>query len=554
MKLKALFTVIIISGLIISAGCQPSVSLVPTPAFTYAEWNLDYLAIKYDGAGNQLWVARYNGPGNNADSADALALDDDGNVYVTGASHGSRDSGIRTDYATIKYDSNGNELWVARYEGPTGSDVSARALAVDGDGNVYVTGNYATIKYDNGGNELWVARHDETGASISEIKTLALDSDGNVYITGTSRGDSGHDDYVTIKYDSNGSQLWLARYDDGSPTALAVDTAGNVYVTGFSRANNDINGYLTIKYDNAGNQLWTAAYNFPGYGGHIAYALAVDDTGNVCVTGRSYSAHVSDYATVKYDSQGNELWVARYNGPGDSSDQANSLTVDADGNVYVTGKSNDKNRDFDYATLKYSSDGKILWEARYEGPGNDNDMATALEVDDFGNVYVTGRSHGNNSGWDSATVKYNGKGKQLWAARYNGPGNSTDEATAIAVDAEDNVYITGRSVGTAGVLITNQSPWPDVPVYTDPGKVVETRVGLEFAFGFETVTRLPGGWEESHDENIVSLVGNELVMNQTSGTVSGTTWYSFKALKLGETRITFKLGERETKEFRIKIE
>ena len=76
-----------------------------------------------------------------------------GNVYVTGGSVGS---GTATDYATIKYDPSGNEIWVKRYDGPKKWYDEAYAIAVDGSGNVYVTGesygvgtdgDYATIKY-----------------------------------------------------------------------------------------------------------------------------------------------------------------------------------------------------------------------------------------------------------------------------------------------------------------------------------------------------------------------------------------------------------------------
>jgi hypothetical protein len=108
-------------------------------------------------------MARYDGPANSDDGATALAVDAAGNVYVTGGSAGS--SG--TDYATIKYDPDGNELWVARYDGPAHYDDIAEDLAVDSMDNVYVTGvnrslygngyirtDYATIKYDPDGNEL----------------------------------------------------------------------------------------------------------------------------------------------------------------------------------------------------------------------------------------------------------------------------------------------------------------------------------------------------------------------------------------------------------------
>ncbi|HUT69011.1 MAG TPA: SBBP repeat-containing protein [Dehalococcoidales bacterium] len=289
----------------------------------------------------------------------------------------------------------------------------------------------------------------------------------------------------------------------------------------------------------------------------IAYALAVDNMGNVLVTGRSISANY-DYATVKYDSQGNELWVARYDGPANRSDQASSIAVDADGNAYVTGRSDNENRERDYTTLKYDADGKLLWKARYTEDGYGDGMATALAIDDPGNVYVTGQSYGNNSGWDYATVKYDSSGKQLWSARYNGPANSLDRATSLAIDSEGNVYVTGSSSGTAGVPITTQSPWPDVNVYSDIMQVIKIRTGDEFAFGFETGTRLGLGWDETHDENIVSLLDRELVMDQTG--ISGTTWFLFKALKPGEIQITLIYGHggmeraNNIKQYHIEIE
>src|SRR5574341_2530523 len=83
------------------------------------------------------WVRRYNGRGNGVDSATALAVDDSGNVYVTGGSFGN---GTFLDYATIKYGSNGNILWVRTYDGPASGDDIATAIEVDGKGNVYVTG------------------------------------------------------------------------------------------------------------------------------------------------------------------------------------------------------------------------------------------------------------------------------------------------------------------------------------------------------------------------------------------------------------------------------
>jgi len=85
------------------------------------------------------------------------------------------------------------------------------------------------------------------------------------------------------------------------------------------------------------------------------------------------------------------------------------------------------------------------WVARYNGPGNSNDNAWSLAVDGSGNVYVTGSSDVSGTGRDYATVKYNSSGVQQWVARYNGPGNSSDNARSLAVDGSGSVYVTGES-------------------------------------------------------------------------------------------------------------
>ncbi|MBM3240060.1 T9SS type A sorting domain-containing protein [Candidatus Poribacteria bacterium] len=243
---------------------------------------------------------------------------------------------------------------------------------------------------------------------------------------------------------------WVVRYNgwlDGA-SAIAVDDFGNIYVTGSSYKNATYEDYATVKYDEDGNELWVAIYNGSGNAWDLASAIAVDDSGNVYVTGYSYGGGMTqdDYATVKYDKDGNEAWVARYDGWG-SEDWAHAIAVDDSGNVYVTGNSISVTW-HDYVTIKYDKDGNEIWVARYTEPFRGSDIPSAIAVDDFGNVYVTGlRNEKGDTSSDYATVKYDNNGNELWVVRYNGPGNSDDIAVAIVVDDFGNVYVTGRSYG-----------------------------------------------------------------------------------------------------------
>jgi uncharacterized delta-60 repeat protein len=437
------------------------------------------------------WVARYNGPGNEDAGASAIAVDSSGNVYVTGSSW-NPDTG--DDYATIKYDSAGQEQWVARYNGPANGGDEASAIAVDSSGNVYVTGgssgseedyDYATIKYNSAGQEQWVARYNGSWNGSDLPRALAVDDFGSVYVTGETiytTGDIHAGEYATIKYNPAGQEQWVARYQHSGDnlsgaTAIAIDSLNNVYVTGESDFD-----YATIKYDSAGQEQWVARYEGPGPLGNNADAgegIAVDDLGNVYVTGFSTGSEgYFDYATIKYNSAGQEQWVSRYDGPGNNWDLAGEIVVDESGNVYVTGESvGTTYPDYDYATIKYNSAGQEQWVARYNGPGNGEDNATGLAIDTCGNVYVTGASTAQGGVYDYATIKYNSAGQQQWVTRYDGPGNSYDVAGAIAIDGSGNIYVTGSSVGLGAdhdyatikyVQIATPTPTPTVTPTVTP--------------------------------------------------------------------------------------
>jgi hypothetical protein len=257
----------------------------------------------------------------------------------------------------------------------------------------------------------WVAHY--PSAIDNQAFAIAVDGSGNVYVV---TGDS-----ATVKYNSTGQQQWAAYYP-GTAKAMAVDGSENVYVTGGNPGTGN-SDYATIKYNSAGQQQWIVTYNGPGNGDDHANAIAIDGSGNVYVTGASVGGDgYPHYATIKYNSAGQQQWVARYTGPALLQDEAAAIAVDGLGNVYVTGSSNE-----DYATIKYNAVGEQQWVARYDG--GYQDFANAIAIDDSGNVYVTGYS-----GFDYATVKYDSSGGQLWIARYHGPGSGGAVPAAIAVD------------------------------------------------------------------------------------------------------------------------
>lgn len=404
---------------------------------------------------SQTWIARYNGLANSEDLVSGIAVDDSGYVYVTGTSWGT---GTSNDIVIIKYRPEGESIWTVRYDGATHSNDEARAIVVK-DKRVIVVGgsadanlftNIVTMVYNTNGESLWTAIYENLGNDYGLVVTV--DDAGYIYVAGYATGDTTGWDIVVLKYNPNGTLEWNSRFatiDEDYAVGIAVAPNGDVFVAGNSGNPYFLTwDYITIRLNgNTGDTVWTRRYNGPAQEQDEARAMFLTTDGYLYVTGGSTSTNSNvDITTLKYSLNGDLLWERRYNGPANSIDWANALTCDANGNVYVTGYSQGITSDCDYVTVKYDDNGDELLIRRYDGPSAGYDEARAIAVDDEGNVYVTGSSTGSGTRNDYATIKYDVNGNEEWAYRYNGPASRLDEAIAIVLD-NARVYITGNSEG-----------------------------------------------------------------------------------------------------------
>lgn len=317
--------------------------------------NRDFMIAKFSPQGTPLWTQTYDTAASSHDHAYAIAVDSQGDAIVTGS---SPVPGTNGDYLTIKYSGlDGSQLWLRRYTGVSNGFDGAVAIAVDAADDVVVTGR----------------------SSSNQIGF----------------------DYATIKYrGTDGEPLWTSRYNrvangNDEANALAIDAMGDVFVTGVS-GSGQFAGYATVKYDGSdGTQLWSATYAGPPnvQAGDAAHAIAVDSDGNAVVTGRSFGIY-DDYATLKYDgATGQALWTARYNGSANHEDVPYALAIDDAGDVYVTGSSRGVGLSPDAATIKYAkATGAMLWEARYVGAAGRSEHGVALALDGLGRIAVAGNA------------------------------------------------------------------------------------------------------------------------------------------------------------------
>lgn len=418
---------------------------------------------------NAQWVSNFFGNGgvSNVPLSNAhgtsIAVDGNSYCYITG--YVNEGNGTGNNILAVKFNSEtGDTIWTRSFNGQSNMDDQGYNITIDNCGDVYIVGtvwntdrsyDIALLKYSSDGNLVWNVS--VSGANIeAEDRGLDLyvDASGNIYITGFCTKLDNYTDIITQKYNSSGTLLWTAEEDgddnlDSKGSAIAVSSSG-VYVTGYITSAQTGKDLVLIKYDDDGNRQFLRQYNGQGNSEDRAFGI-VAESDNIFITGYITTSSSVDCITLKYDSQGNFIWEAAYNGEAGEIDKAFGIVVDnTDGKVYITGQTRVVTGNDDYLTICYNQYGQQNWAATYNGPGNGNDIATAIGIvaneNNTKSIVVTGYSWGTNNDYDYATVRYNiNSGTQQTVNRYSMTQQSNDFAQDIAVDSENNSYVTGYS-------------------------------------------------------------------------------------------------------------
>jgi len=409
----------------------------------------------------------------------AIATDASGNIYSAANFPDTADfdpgpgivnlvSGGGYDVAIVKQDGAGNLIWVKQIGGP--GDQRCTAIAVDGDGNVCITGNFlGTADFDPG----------------PIVFNLTSSPSLNAFV---------------CKLDASGNFAWAKKFGEAEislmypypvmSNAIAVDKAGNVCITGSFDGKTDFDPgmdtfYLSpgrvgifyttdafiCKLDASGNFVWARRLGGPDTSFEAGYAITVDNLGNIYSTGffngkvdfdpgpgtfmlngpmpigSTSITDLTDVYVSKLDASGNFVWATQIKG----ARQGNGIAVDKGGNVYACGNyMNDST-----VIFKLGPTGSLVWIKETGGS-----WCWSVAVDPDNNVYNTGQFFGtkdfdpgagvfNLTGGnaDSYISKLDSAGNFIWAKKLGGTRQVWSQS--LAVRGNDNVYTIGYFNDTA---------------------------------------------------------------------------------------------------------
>ncbi|MCC5919002.1 MAG: S8 family serine peptidase [Cryomorphaceae bacterium] len=356
------------------------------------------------------WQTNWDGPISGADYGAAVISDNSGNIYVAGASQ--YNLGTDYDIVLLKYNWQGNLQWEVSYDGFGGEDFPVE-MAMDNNGYIYITGasmgsgsmlDFITLKFDDGGNLEWDARYDFNG-NIDIAASIVVEENGDqVTVTGGSESSSGNWDYTTVSYDINGSQMNVDRepsdeVDIRKPKDIVKDGDKNYYITGVQNNGTDDDVKL-IKLDSTLQNQWVQVYNNTNEGSN---ALAIDDNGNLYVGGwLEESPGFRKFLLLKYDDSGNFLWD-QIIFPVEDKPFAEITNITVDEVISVIGFATD-GISSDIVTAQFSLEGDLAWVKTWENMAGSIDVPRSITKSGK-DIYVSGWT-GSATGTEWVTIKY----------------------------------------------------------------------------------------------------------------------------------------------------
>jgi FG-GAP-like repeat len=374
----------------------------------------------------------------NVDTPSHVAVDQAGNIIAAGETYFNVNE---QDYYVVKYDSDGNVLWDASYNGTGDHYDKIYDLRVDSTGSAVVTGEswnndfgveWATVKFNPNGTIAWTRRYLAANVfSQQRPGGIAIGPADQIAVSGYYINESFDAQFAVAVYDSNGTMLWDKHLPEsgtiytGQARAVAFDAYGNAVVTGNIDDDDEWGEeMLTAKFAPDGTLLWSARHDATVdtfFNETIGRVILAVESGDIYVAGGVYtgSATGNDFIVVKYDADGNELWSSVQSGLG--ADRAETITFLDDGTLVVSGSGGSG------VTLHaFTPDGVHLWQSSVQAAVNSANPAGHITLGTDGMLYLLGQA-----GTDLAVFQVSASGELLSTTEIDS-GFSSDWPAAIA--------------------------------------------------------------------------------------------------------------------------
>jgi len=328
----------------------------------------NWVTIKYKPNGDTAWRRSFGWTGGGFDQPFSMIKDKQNNIYIIGLCRAYPP--YNDDMVTIKYNSDGEIQWSKSYSSTQNGPDWGYAISVDDSNNIFSSGygdikdqnEIVTIKYNTNGDEMWIRKHQTLGSDYLRPIKSTTDKYNNVIVNGLYYLNDNYA-FITIKYNPKGDLLWERIYKgDGNLNfcfALCTDDSANVYAAGRATSAVTGNDFVTIKYNQFGDTLWIRVFD----GGDSLFdevrSMTLDSLKNVYVTGVTQSPTIIglDFQTAKYNPDGNLIWAKKYNGVGMPymNDLSYTISNINSGSVIISGNSELSNDNSGIVTIKYST-------------------------------------------------------------------------------------------------------------------------------------------------------------------------------------------------------
>lgn len=314
------------------------------------------------------------------------------------------------------------------------------------------SGNYdiLLIKYSSSGTINWTKQYNGAGNGNDMAADLLVDATG-VFLVGTTyKNSTNNQDAIIFKFTTGGTQQWAKTYNgtgssyDGFTSLCTNGT--NIYTGGGSFGTGANSDYIVNSFRiSDGNPMWVSRYNST-YNLHdlptkITYTTTGSPPYPITISGgMQYTTTNWKFGTVTYNTSGT-MGAATLSGTNsDGLVRVTDVTTDASGNTYVVGAIQNTGQ-YDWRVIKLNTSLAEAWAVNYDGGSSLEDCPMSIK-EYSGNLYVTGFATVTGQGRNIVTKKYKGTdGSTLWTKTFNGATNGNDEGGAIVLDNSGNVYV-----------------------------------------------------------------------------------------------------------------